>query len=186
MKIWFGPGRYSRRQRESTGLSPFGIAASARRRASVQGRVDAQEQGDAREHVTVTRTEVPSDIGDRLGVRRNSEVIRVETVHLADGGPVQYSVTYVPAGIADEAAFENGNIYAHLEELGWPVTLIREEITARMPTPEEMTLLGLDEGIPVIEMLHTSLDDWKRPFEVTRFVIRADRAGLTYEVPIED
>ena len=30
------------------------------------------------------------------------------------------------------------------------------------------------------------LIDWKRPFEVTRYVIRADRAGFTYELQIDD
>ncbi len=41
-------------------------------------------------------------------------------------------------------------------------------------------------GVPVIEVLHTSLDEQQRPFEVTRFVMRGDLNGLDYEMPIED
>jgi GntR family transcriptional regulator len=40
--------------------------------------------------------------------------------------------------------------------------------------------------VPVLEVLHTSIDQDGRPFEATRFVIRADRSGLVYEMPIDD
>jgi GntR family transcriptional regulator len=176
VKIWFGPGRFSRRLREETGLSPFGVA--------VKGQ--PQEQGrHVTETTSVSRVEAPGDIAKRLGLRPNTEVVRRETVYLVDGEPVQFGITYIPATITDDDALAAGeDLYAHFEELGWPVALIREEISARMPTPEETAILRGDA--PVIELIHTSMDDWKRPFEVTRFVMRADRAGLEYEVPIED
>jgi GntR family transcriptional regulator len=34
----------------------------------------------------------------------------------------------------------------------------------------------------VIELLHTSIDDKDQPFEVTRFVMRADVMSLDYTV----
>jgi GntR family transcriptional regulator len=55
-----------------------------------------------------------------------------------------------------------------------------------MPTPDEAGALSMPPGVPLIEVLHTSMDDWKRPFEVTRFVMRADLNGLDYDMPIEN
>lgn len=65
------------------------------------------------------------------------------------------------------------------------MTRVRDEITARMPTPAETAVLGLPSGVPVIEILHTSLDQEGEPFEVSRYVHRADLTGLLYELPVE-
>lgn len=179
MITWYRPDRYSRRLREEAGLSPFRIEVTR------QGRTPTTETAP------VTRRPAPPDIAERLGLRPGAEVIHRETRYLVDGEPAQYGVTYIPTHIADgplatAADLGPGSIYARFEELGWPVARIREEVTARMPTPDEAAGLGVPPGVPVIEMIHTSMDDWKRPFEVTRFVMRADRAGFDYETPIED
>ncbi|WP_376765475.1 hypothetical protein [Streptomyces sp. KhCrAH-43] len=39
--------------------------------------------------------------------------------------------------------------------------------------------------MPVLEVLHTSLDQASQPFEVSRYVHRADQTGLLYELPVE-
>jgi GntR family transcriptional regulator len=179
-RTWFRPDRYSRRRREETGQSPFRIAVAN------QGGTPATESR------SVSLAEAPDDIARRLGLRRGTEVVHRENRYFVDGEPVQYGVTYIPATIAADSSLATatdlgpGSIYARLEELGWPVALIREEVSARLPTPDEAESLAIPPGVPVIEMIHTSMDDWKRPFEVTRFVMRADRLALDYEVPIDD
>jgi GntR family transcriptional regulator len=40
-------------------------------------------------------------------------------------------------------------------------------------------------GVPVLEVLHTSLDQNGEAYEVTRFVMRADMNGLHYNAPVE-
>jgi GntR family transcriptional regulator len=180
VKIWFGPDRYSRRLREQTGMSPFLIAV---KKIAVKKAVKKQGREEAR---PATRAVPPREVAERLGIRPSAEVIQRETRYFVDDQPVQCGVTYIPTGIAEGMRWGEDNLYAHLEEKGWPVARIREEVTARMPTPDEAKSLGITEQIPVIEVTHTSMDDWKRPFEVTRFVMRADRAGLDYEIPIED
>ena len=115
-----------------------------------------------------------------------------ENLYFVDEEPVQIGVTYIPAAIAGdepwatEAHIGPGSIYGRLDELGWPVAGIREEVSARMPSPDEIDALAMPPGVPVIEVLHTSMDDWKRPFEVTRFVMRADLSSLDYEMSVED
>lgn len=62
---------------------------------------------------------------------------------------------------------------------------IQEEISARMPTPDERARLDLPQGVPVLDVLHTSVDQDGQPYELTRFVLRADLSGLRYDVPVE-
>jgi GntR family transcriptional regulator len=62
---------------------------------------------------------------------------------------------------------------------------IQEEVGARMPKPEETRLLHLRPGVPVLDVWHTSIDEKGEPYELTRFVMRADMTGLLYDVPVE-
>jgi GntR family transcriptional regulator len=175
-----GANRYSRRLREETGLSPFRIEAMKQGRTP---RVETRSVGIG---------PAPADVVDRLGLRPGSDVVHRVNWYFADDEPVQFGVTYIPVEIAGDSplftqkSLGTGSIYARFEELGWPVARIREEISARMPTPDEAGVLSVPPGVPVIEVLHTSMDDWKRPFEVTRLLMRADLNGLDYDMPVED
>jgi GntR family transcriptional regulator len=62
---------------------------------------------------------------------------------------------------------------------------IHDEISARMPTPDEREHLQLSPGVPVLDVLHTSIDTEGEPYELTRFVMRADLSGLRYDAPVE-
>jgi GntR family transcriptional regulator len=175
-----GASRYSRSAREHSGVSPFRIEVIK------QGRTPRTECR------SITRVVPPADVADRLGLDDTSAVVRRENWYCADDEPVQIGVTYIPVTIAEgsplatETRLGRGSIYARFEEIGYPIARIREEITARMPTPEEARGLAIPPGVPVLEVLHTSLDTERRPFEVTRFVLPADRNGLDYDMPIED
>jgi GntR family transcriptional regulator len=76
-------------------------------------------------------------------------------------------------------------IHGIFEDQGHVMTRIREEASARMPHPEERRELRLPPGVPVLDVLHTSLDQEGQPYELTRFVMRADLTGLLYDVPVE-
>jgi GntR family transcriptional regulator len=176
-----GVERYSRRLREETGVSPF--------------RIEAMKQG-RKPHTelrSVTRVPPPADVAERLDLDpETDEVIRRENWYFADDEPVQIGVTHVPIPIGEGTILATtdklgqGGIYGRFEDLGYTIARIREEVTARMPTPDEATGLAVPPGVPVIEVLHTSMDDQRVPFEVTRFVLRADINGLDYEMAIED
>ncbi|WP_307831275.1 GntR family transcriptional regulator [Nucisporomicrobium flavum] len=173
--------RYSRRLRGETGLSPFRIEVTK------QGRTPKTECR------SVTTEQAPDDVADRLRLDSdNATVVRRENWYFADDEPVQVGVTYIPVAVAGDSPLASaktlgkGSIYARFEELGYPIARIREEISARMPNPEEMAALGMPPGVPVIEVLHTGFDEQRRPFEVTRFVMRGDLNGLDYDMPVED
>jgi GntR family transcriptional regulator len=175
-----GRDRYSRQARNETGLSPF--------------RIEVERQGRTphTECRSVTTVRPPADIAERLNLADGQDVVRRENWYFADDEPVQIGVTYIPVSIAKgsplatETKLGRGSIYQRFEDLGYPVVRIREEISARMPTPEEVNGLTMPRGVPVIEVIHTSVDHQGHPFEVTRFVMRADLNGLDYEMPVED
>lgn len=178
-----GSERYSHRLRDETGLSPY--------------RAEVAKQGRTA-HVDCTsieRVHPPPEVAERLRIDPSQEyVVRRENWYYADTDPVQVGVTFIPWQIAERSALatsadtgtRTGSIYGQLEDLGYPMARSREEISARMPTPDEAAGLAIPDGVPVIEVLHTGIDDRGTPFEVTRFVMRADLNALDYNMPIED
>ncbi|MGC9544096.1 GntR family transcriptional regulator [Streptomyces sp. UG1] len=174
----FGSDRYSRGNRE-TGLTPFRLEA---KRQGKEARIDV---------VGITRERPPQDIAERLAVPAEEEsVLHRENHYFADDEPVQIGSTYLRWDEAQGTPLTKprtgkDGIYGRLEELGHVMTRVRDEITARMPTPAEATVLNLPSGIPVIEVLHTSLNQQDTAFEVSRYVHRADLTGLLYELSVE-
>ncbi|MDT0475045.1 GntR family transcriptional regulator [Streptomyces sp. DSM 41014] len=174
----FGSDRYSLANR-ATGLTPF--------------RLEAQRQGKVPriDVPSIAREVPPRDVAERLDVPPDeASVVHRENHYFADDEPVQIVSTYVRWDEAQgtllmEAKSGPNGIYGRLEELGHVMTNIRDEIIARMPTPHEATILELQSGIPVLEVLHTSLDQDGVPFEVSRYVHRADLTGLKYELPVQ-
>jgi GntR family transcriptional regulator len=175
-----GTVRYSRALREDTGLSPY------RAEVTRQGRTPKVECR------SIERVRPPGDVAERLGVsEKTKSVVRRENWYFADDEPVQVGVTFIPWSIAGGSVLARsadlgpGSLYARFEDLGHLIVQMREEVSARMPTPDESEGLTIPPGVPVIQVLHTSLDEHGTPFEVTRFVMRADRTGLDYTMPVE-
>ena len=65
------------------------------------------------------------------------------------------------------------------------MTRMHEEVSARMPRPDEIRLLRLRPGVPVLDVWHTSIGQDGNPTKLTRFVMRGDMTGLRYDVPVE-
>lgn len=177
--IHLGNDRYSPKHRE-TGLSPFLLECAK------QGKTGRFEV------LSIDRVQPPADVAERLKVSSSTEsVLRRENVFYADEDPVERVTTYIPWAIADgtgllqEEIPHQFGIHGVLEDQGHVMTRMREDTTARMPTPEETRLMGLKTGVPVLDLWHTSLDQNGEPFELTRFVMRGDMTGLRYDVPIE-
>jgi GntR family transcriptional regulator len=179
--VRLGGNRYSRRLRDESGLSPFLLEAFRQGwQAHVEGR-------------SVERVVPPADIAMRLQVEATTaSVLRRENWYFADNEPAQVGFTYLPWPIVEGTPLVvpgepvPTGIDAYLETLGYTVSRIREEISARMPRNDEAADLRVPPGVPVIEVLHTSFNTDGTPFDVTRFVLRADIMGLDYSMPVED
>ncbi|WP_435974983.1 GntR family transcriptional regulator [Streptomyces sp. Qhu_M48] len=174
----FGSDRYARKNRE-TGLTPFRLEA---KRQGKVARIDV---------VSIEREVPPTDIAERLNVPADeASVVHRENHYFADDEPVQIVSTFLRWDEAQDTLLMQpktgkDGIYGRLEELGHVMTRARDEISTRMPSPEEAAVLDLLPGVPVLEVLHTSLDQEGTPFEVSRYVHRGDQTGLLYEMPVE-
>jgi GntR family transcriptional regulator len=168
--------RYARRHREA-GRAPF------RAEVEAQGRVPRVEV------TSISPVLAPAWVAGRLGLTEGDRVLLRRNRYLADDQPVQLANTYIPWSIAEGSRFfeevpEAGGIFAHFEHLGHRLVRFQEDVSARMPSPDEVKALYLGRGIPVIEVLHTSIDQDRAAFEVTQFILPADRNVLTFELPV--
>lgn len=99
--------------------------------------------------------------------------------------------TYIPweiaqgTGLLEPEIDHPYGIHGILEDRGHMMTRQQESVSARMPKTEEAHHLQLPSGVPVIDVLHTSIDQDGNPYELTRFVMRADRTGLFYDMAVE-
>ncbi|MGJ7439867.1 GntR family transcriptional regulator [Aquipuribacter sp. MA13-6] len=178
--IRLGIDRYSPRHRD-LGLSPFLL--------------ECQRQGKTGrfEVLSITQERASSDVASRLGTVDGDdvEVTRRENVFYADDDPVYRVSTFLLAALThgtdlSEPVIDHPyGIHGRLEETGHTMTRILEDVTARMPTPDEANRLALPKGSPVLDVWHTSVDQNGDPYEVTRFVMRADLTALHYNTPVE-
>ncbi|MDQ2873360.1 MAG: GntR family transcriptional regulator [Actinomycetota bacterium] len=177
--IRLGNDRYSPKHRE-TGLSPFLLECAK------QGKTGRFEV------LSIDRVQPPLDVADRLNVSATARsVFRRENVFYADADPVQRVTTYIPWPIAEgtglleaEVPHQFG-IHGVLEDQHHVMTRIVEEVSTRMPRPDETAALQLRPGVPVLDVWRTSIDQDGEPYELTRFVMRGDMTGLLYDVPVE-
>ncbi len=177
--IRLGNDRYSPKYRE-TGLSPFLLECAK------QGKTGRFEV------LSIDRVQPPPKVAERLGVSTDTDsVLRRENVFYADDDPVERVTTYIPWSTAEGTGLLQGEvphqfgIHGILEDRRHVMTRIREEVSTRMPRPDEIAALQLRPGVPVLDVWHTSLDQDGEPYELTRFVMRGDMTGLLYDVPVE-
>jgi GntR family transcriptional regulator len=124
-------------------------------------------------------------------VDKTKSVLRRENVFYADDDPVNRVTTYVLWEIAkgtgllqDEVPRQYG-IHGVLEDQHHVMTRIREEVSTRMPRPDEVAAPHLRPGVPVLDVWHASIGQDGQPYELTQFVMRGDMTGLLYDVPVE-
>lgn len=74
-----------------------------------------------------------------------------------------------------------GGTPALLAELGYPPRLSVDKVSARVPTQEQCTVLGLPGNLPVLRTLRVVYSDEERPIEATVLA----KAGHLYELRYE-
>jgi len=136
----------------------------------------------------VGRGPVDIDAAERLGVERGVDVLVRRRLYFSDERPTEIATSYVPWELAEGTSMveENpgpGGIYARIEEQGHQLGHFTEEVTARMPTPDEVAALRLAPGTPVFRLLRSAYDEQGTPVEVCDTVMSADEWVLSYRLP---
>jgi GntR family transcriptional regulator len=138
--------------------------------------------------ITVTVEQLPADVAERLGLPADSRAVVRSRRYLLDGRPVETAVSYIPADLAEGTPISEpnpgpGGIYARLEDQGHTLGRFTEEVSARMPTPDEARVLALAPGVPVFRLVRTAFDVTGRAVEVCDTIMAADAYLLTYDLP---
>ncbi|MGH2707293.1 MAG: GntR family transcriptional regulator [Actinomycetota bacterium] len=116
--------------------------------------------------------------GAEVLIRRRYWLIEKETMQLFDS---HFPRDLVRGMALDSATTVPQGSYAALAEAGLRPARFTEEVSARMPTPEESSILRLGDSVPVLEVRRTTRSADGMVIEGLRIVGGADRTVLTYE-----
>ena len=155
---------------------------------------EAAEQGHVATQLMRFLGEVPApgQVAERFGIEPGTLVHVRKRTTLIDDRPNQLADSYYELDIAAAAPKLReehtgpGGGFARIEEAGYGLARIREELAVRMPTGPESVALQLPEGTPVVELIRTTYDDTKRPVEVMLATIAGDMVTFDYDFPIPD
>ncbi len=134
----------------------------------------------------------PAPVAERLNVEPGTPVFVRRRTTLIEDRPNQLADSYYPLAIAEkvpritEEDTGPGGGFARLEETGYALARIREELSVRMPTGPESVALKLPEGTPVVELIRTAIDVSGEPVEVMLAIIAGDMITFDYEFPVPD
>jgi len=152
----------------------------------------AEMQGEGREPavevVYVGPGEASAEIAEQLGIEPGQEVLIRRRRYFADGRPVELATSYLPweltvgTAIAEEDTGPGG-IYARLEDLGYELAEFSEEVSARMPHPEEARDLDLVVGVPILRVVRRAIERGGSVVEICDTIKAADRFVLSYGLP---
>lgn len=144
------------------------------------GRVPAQ-------HVTVSREAASSEVAEWLQVTPGSEIVQRVRMRTVDDRPFQLSTSWFPGEIALGTLLEEeGDVSVPggiLKSIGHPQHRVRDEITVRMPTPEEIQQLQLPPGTPVAQHVRIGIGE-RGPVRVMKTIAPGDRHMLVYEMEV--
>lgn len=130
---------------------------------------------------------VPDEVAPRLGVQRGTQVVTRRRRYLVEGRSVEMASSYIPMDIAEgtkimQADTGPGGIYARMEDEGFVFQRYDEDVSARLPTEEEVRLLGLPSGSPVLHISRSAIAN-DRVVEVCETVMDAAAFVLSYSLP---
>lgn len=185
-----GRGVYVRARPPVRRLASDRFAQRHRKEGKAAFNIEAEQVGATAQvdMLHVHEAPPPADIADRLRLSDDARVVKRSRRYLLDGTPVETAISYIPADLARGTPISEpnpgpGGIYARLEEQGHTLERFTEDVSARMPTPEEARALALPPGVPVFRLVRTAFDIEGRPVEVCDTIMSAEAYVLSYELP---
>lgn len=135
----------------------------------------------------VELTTTPDYIAQRLKVEGGSRSVLRFCHRFVDDVPWSTQATHYPEWLVEQAPrlTEPGDIdegtTRYLASVGIVQIGYADEISTRMPTPEEARLLDIGAGVPVLLWTRTGYSD-KRPIRCTITTFRGDLNRMNYEI----
>jgi GntR family transcriptional regulator len=130
--------------------------------------------------------EASPEFAQRLGVDEGDPLVCRSIERHVDGEPSSLQDSYYPMDIAQECGLltprdiPQGTIRT-MASHGYVEIGYVDEITTRMPSPEEARKLDLGAGTPILEYIRTTFTE-DRPLRLTVTVFAGDRNRIMYEL----
>jgi DNA-binding GntR family transcriptional regulator len=151
--------------------------------------VEAAEHGGTGTQKLLSVDEVSASeaVGRMLGVAAGEPVVVRRRLMLFDDHPVELVDSYYPATVARgtrlaESRKIPGGAVALLAGLGHPPRRVREDVSARLATPQERAALRLDDPSCVLLLARTLITENELPVEASVMTMVADGRRLRYEL----
>ena len=128
----------------------------------------------------------PSDeIVKRLQLEPGEQALIRRRRMYANDEPMQLATSYLPWSLAEGTPMAErdtgpGGIYSRLADIGHGPVRFTEDVSTRMPTPEEAEFLRLTPPQPVFFLVRVAFDANDRPVETCEHVMAGDRWQLSY------
>ncbi len=149
--------------------------------------IEGQGHDPTRQDLLVERITPPGSIAARLNLDPRTDICVVRRhVRYIDGKPAIISDDYFDERIVrgtELAEPEDTTRENILAEAGYEQVYDIDEIITRMPTPEEISRLGIPTGTPVAEHIRTGYTAEDRPVRVMVSIVPGDTLILQYTVP---
>ncbi|MFJ7257029.1 GntR family transcriptional regulator [Streptomyces sp. NPDC098085] len=134
----------------------------------------------------VVEVEPPADVVEALRLSKSGTALLRRQLLMVDDEPAELVASYYPLEIARGTAMAEhrkipGGTPTLLAEMGYPLRLSVDRVSARVPTQDQYQALRLPGGLPVLRTLRVVYSDDERPIEATVMV----KAGHLYEVQYE-
>ncbi|MGI5491751.1 GntR family transcriptional regulator [Microtetraspora malaysiensis] len=147
------------------------------------------EGREAGQDIEVAIVEPPEDVATRLALADQALAVVRRRLRFVDGQPYNTNDSYFPYVIvADSEIARPGDIRRGanrvLEELGHTQVRLVDDISARMPTPDESSRLQIEPGTPVVVYVRVGYDPEDVPVRVAVSVLPADKHLIRYELEV--
>ncbi|MFI8164124.1 GntR family transcriptional regulator [Streptomyces microflavus] len=163
-------------RRDSRAMDDWSAAITA------AGRTPAQQ-------VIVSTVGASADVAGWLQIAEGDLVVTRTRMRLVDDRPFQLSTSSFPFSIAEGTLLEQEGDVAIpggiLRSIGHPQHHVRDEISIRMPTPEETERLQLPVGTPVAQHVRIGYGE-DVPVRVMVTIAPGDRHVLVYEMDVSE
>ncbi len=160
-------------------------AATFNTEVAMQGRIGRQDIK------SVSVEKATPEIARWLSIPEGSAVLARRRIMLVDEEPYQIGDSYYPhelvagTAIAIPEPVEEGVLTVLERANGEPVSYFIDELSFRMPTPEETDILKLDPGVCVVRVVRIAHDRNDKPVEAFDQLLAGDKHVLVYEVSAE-
>ena len=124
----------------------------------------------------------PARIAKEFALTEHAPVYEIKRVRLADGKPMAFETTYIPANLAKGLTEDiiQKSLYDFIEnQLELTIYEAKQELEAAIASNEEIRYLEVENGAPVLHIRRISYLKDGTAFEIVKSAFRADRYKFT-------